>query len=133
MRVLHRTRSCAVLTLAVGLAVSGCASGGGGGGGSLNGPITRAELETVAASDAYEAIQALRSLWLRSRASPTPNEPNPQPVVYVDGAPRGGLQELRSLSVQDIESINYINGRDATTRWGTGHHAGVIEIRTRRS
>lgn len=132
MRALIRTRRLGIAVLTAGMVMSGCASGGSGGG-SINGPITRAELETVPASDAYEAVQTLRSLWLRSRASPTPSDPNPQPVVYVDGAARGGLQELRSVSVQDIETIRYINGRDATTRWGTGHHAGVIEIRTRRS
>lgn len=132
MQFTNRTRTIGILALILGLVGSGCASSGGGGV-SRTGSITRDELETVAASNAYEAVQSLRALWLRSRASPTPSDPNPQAVVYVDGTPRGGLAELRSISVQDIESIDFINGRDATTRWGTGHAAGVIAIRTRRN
>lgn len=132
MRFTSRTAQGGVLVVMLGLVGWGCASSGGTSS-SRTGPITRVELESVAASDAYEAIQSLRSRWLRSRAARTPSDPNPEPVVYVDGTPRGGLQELRSLSVQDIETINFINGPDATTRWGTGHHAGVIDVRTRRS
>ena len=120
------------LLLAALLALVGCASGGSGGTTSSIGPITRAELDQITASNAYEAVQTLRSRWLRSRASPTPNNPNPEPQVYVDGASRGGLRELRSVPIQDIEEIVFHNGRDATTRWGTGHAAGVIEIVTRR-
>ncbi len=123
------------LAMVAGLCVGGCATSGGGGGGSAGSPmgaITRAELDESSASDAYEAVQLHRSRWLRSRASPTPQDPNPQPVVYVDGARRGGLAELRTISIHDIEMIQFVNARDATTRWGTGHRAGVIEIMTRR-
>lgn len=133
MRARPRVAQGGVFVLVLGLVGSGCASSGGSSSSARSGPITRAELQSVAASDAYEAIQSLRSRWLRSRAARTPNDPNPEPVVYVDGTQRGGLQELRSVSVQDIETIRFVNGRDATTRWGTGHHAGVIDIRTRRS
>jgi hypothetical protein len=44
------------------------------------------------------------------------------------GVRMGGLEELHSIRAADVESIRFINARDATTRWGTGHMGGVIEV-----
>lgn len=87
------------------------------------------EVESNTAS-AYEAIQRLRPRWLRSRGS-TVSGGRFYAVVYVDGSRYGELGVLRSLEVGDIETIRFINSRDATTRYGTGHPGGVIAIATK--
>jgi hypothetical protein len=52
-------------------------------------------------------------------------------AVIVDGARFGELNDLRNITVQDVESIRFIPGRDATTIYGTGYSSGVIEVTTR--
>lgn len=97
-----------------------------------SGAITAEELQATAASDCLEAVRTLRPQWLRTRASPTPRDPNPTPRVIVDGTPRGGINELSLIAASDVESIRYISASDATIRFGTGYPAGAIEVRTRR-
>jgi hypothetical protein len=55
------------------------------------------------------------------------------PLVYVNGVRYGEPQTLRNLRVQEVEEIRFISATDATTRWGTGHTGGVIEVMLRRS
>ena len=112
--------------LAFGLA--GCASAGGGGGSgprSSGNRIVLADLEGHEQLDAYQAIQRLRPQWLRSRGSGSP-------VLYVDGTRRGGMDELRSIRVADIQQLEYMSSSDASVRFGTGHQAGAILVNTRR-
>jgi hypothetical protein len=52
-------------------------------------------------------------------------------VIYVNGMRAGPLEALRSISAVDVQEIRYISAADATTRWGTGHSGGVIEVRIR--
>ncbi len=96
------------------------------------GDIIRSELERSAYGSAYEAIERLRPSWLWERGSKTIQNSDPHPVVYVDGMRRGGLSELYTISVDDVESISLISPADATTRWGTGHMSGVILVTTQR-
>ena len=55
------------------------------------------------------------------------------PVVYVDNIRRpGGLSALYSIPSSMIQGMEFIGPADATTRWGTGHQAGVIRVVTGR-
>ena len=76
-------------------------------------------------------IQALRPLWLRSRERSI-SAGRLYARVVVDGAIRGEVDELYRLSADSIEDIRYLTAGDATTKYGTGYAAGVIEVRTRR-
>ncbi len=122
--------------LSTGLALStgACASSGGSGssGGSST-LITRAQVDETGASTAMEAIRQLRSRWLQRRGSMSIQDPTPPgPVVYVDGQRFGEVGSLTQVSARIIEEMRYINARDATTRYGTGHAGGVILITTLR-
>ena len=48
--------------------------------------------------------------------------------VYLDGVHLGGVDMLKGISTPAIQYLRYINGTDATTRWGIGHGRGVIFI-----
>jgi hypothetical protein len=124
----------AVLTVVVGLSLTvatGCAPAGRPA--RHNAPprssahaITAREIGAATSSaTAYEAILRLRPLWLSGRGAG-------RPVVYVDNIWRGGFEELYRISLADIQEIQLLRGYDATTRWGTGHAAGVILVTTRR-
>ena len=109
------------------LTAAGCASSGG----SSDGPrrnsnvLTFEELQEVNNLSVYDAIQRLRPQWLRART------PGALPVVFMNGSEFGALNTLRSIQTGDVEQIRYRNGRDATTRYGTGYGGGSIEITTR--
>ncbi|MGH7501832.1 MAG: hypothetical protein ACREL7_08760 [Longimicrobiales bacterium] len=108
-----------------------CASSGGRTAG--NSDVIRAEeLVTVRVSTAYEIVERLRPAFLRGRGQTSLSSDSQFPVVYVDGMRQGGLDSLRRVAAQDVGEIRYLTARDATTRYGTGHPAGVIEVVTRR-
>ena len=97
-----------------------------------SGAITRAELDGVSFLTAHNAIERLQPTWLRPRGPPSIADPNLYPVIYVDGMWRGDLDELHTIAVEDVETIQFISAIDATTRYGTGHASGVIFLTTRR-
>lgn len=95
--------------------------------------VTREQIDQSAATDGYTLVQRMRPDYLRpQRGATSIRSPAQNAVVYVDGVRRGGPDVLRSLRTNDLEEIRFITGRDATTRWGTDHGGGVIDITTRR-
>ena len=120
------------------------ACGGGAGSGPANSPdapadaeaetrsyprnrISRAEILERGdnASTAIEVVRRLRPAWLLSRGA--------DPVVYVDNVRRpGGVDALFNVPVGQIRLLEFIGAADATTRWGTGHTGGVIQVLTGR-
>lgn len=94
--------------------------------------ITAEEISSLNVTNAWEVIQHLRPDYLRSRGSVSiRNQAAQFAVVYVNGMRAGGLDELRSVRAGDVANIRFISAADATTRWGTGHTGGVIEITTK--
>ena len=93
--------------------------------------ITAEELgELPGQLTALDAVRRLRSTWLRTRGAASARG-NLQVQVYMDNVRLGGLDFLQSRSLDGIVEIRYHNGRDATTKWGTGVGGGVIELITR--
>jgi hypothetical protein len=126
--------------LAVALLLSACASGSDPGSRSdtsrrRSALIPREELESLNSLSAFDAIRMLRPRWLQPRGNISVRDatgaPPVLPVVIVDGTRFGEFDDLKNLIVQDVESIRFIPGRDATTLYGTGYGGGVIEVTTR--
>lgn len=109
----------------VAVTASACASSGSAGPRTDPNLITRAELEQHPTLSAYDAIQRLRSRWLQGRGGE-------EPVVFMDGAPMGGIDFLRSIRASDLDRIVRRSASDATTRYGTGYGGGTIELHGRR-
>lgn len=86
--------------------------------------ITVEELADVQAQNGYEAIERLRPQWFMTRGGAGADVP----VLFIENARQASLEGLRSLSVDMIEEMRFINARDATTRWGTGFQGGVIQV-----
>ena len=94
--------------------------------------ITFAEMVPLRVASAYEVILQLRPEYMRTRGSPSVNNPVPvEAVVYLDGIRHGGLASLRSIRKETIREIRYIDSREATTQYGTGHRGGAILVVTR--
>lgn len=120
------------LIMGVALLLSACASAGTNAG---RGQSSRTGRDVITAeqiyqfTDAYEAINSLRPLWLRPK--PLDSFSNPSQVrVYRDGVSQGGAETLRSMHTADIAEIRFYDAVFATQRWGLDHGAGVIFITT---
>jgi hypothetical protein len=92
--------------------------------------ITAADIATIPVTNAYDAIERLRPLFLRSRGKTSINTPNTQfATVYVDGVRYGDLNSLRNILATHVLDIRYYNGAEAGARFGLQNTAGVIELR----
>jgi len=131
MRYALRLTSLFALSVLVMSCAATSQSGSSSSGGSRD-RISQQELaELPAGMTALDAVRRLRSTWLRVRGAAGLN--STQAVqVYVDNVHAGGLDFLDARSLDGITEIRYHNGRDATTRWGTGVGGGVIELITTR-
>jgi len=127
-----RTRWVAVSLLTLFLA--GCASGGTGGftTASQSGRdfLTRDQVLTASSGNVYDAILALRTNWLTPRGVDSFNAPG-QVQAYVDNVRLDGVESLRAVHVNDVESVRYFDGTEATARWGLDHGHGAIYVSTR--
>lgn len=116
--------------------------------------ITQEQLASRTFSNAYAAIEALHSNWLRARnlnpasgsvvnpatatssgASASPAmQPMPREAsgikVYIDGVRAGNLDALKAIPIATIYSMRRISGTDAQARFGIGHSDGVIFVAT---
>lgn len=83
------------------------------------------EIRESGYTDAFALVQAVRPHWLSTRGS-TSFGPTNQVKVYLDGSRLGGISELRSLSTRSLLSLEYLDGVQATQRWGLDHGSGAI-------
>jgi hypothetical protein len=121
----------AAMVLLVGACATSRPSDAGGGASEL---ITADEIATSHATNAYEAIAKLRHNFLSNRGKTSlldtsaPSLPN----VYLDGVPYGPLSSLSNIPAGDVLSIRLYRAWEASTKYGTGNPAGVIEVTTKR-
>jgi hypothetical protein len=92
--------------------------------------ITTAEVDASGHQDAFTLVQALRPNWLRVRGTSS-IAVREIVQVYLDGSKLGGPEYLRQISTHSISSLRYMDGLEATQRWGLDHGAGAIVVSTR--
>lgn len=100
--------------------------------------ITREDIERTHAVNAYDAVERLRSHWLRQRG--TTQLPAAQGgaqfqeaeiQVYLDDQRLGNLENLRRIEITAVQYIRFVQPAEASSRWGFGHGAGAILVSTR--
>ncbi|HSH46459.1 MAG TPA: hypothetical protein VK966_11510 [Longimicrobiales bacterium] len=122
----------APLTLALTLALAGCATAGGGGVTQDRDTLTRAQIEAAGQSTALDVIRSERPQWLRERGRHSITNQS-DVAVYLDGTRLGGPGSLSGIAAMDIERMRYHSASEAQLKWGTGHVHGAIEVITRRN
>lgn len=81
---------------------------------------------------AYDLVAQLRPEYLRSRGTASMGNLRPTTAaVYLDGVRYGDVEILRTMNGDHVESIQYMNAADATTRYGTDHVGGALLVKTR--
>ena len=134
MRYPMTMRITRVITIVL---VAACASSGAGSAGSRGSPdlITRAEINSSNASNAYELIDRLRPNWLRPTATGSISGGARSQIilVYLDRQRLEDLRGLRTITAASIQSAQWIDAARAPTVLPdvpTGPIAGAIVIRT---
>jgi len=77
---------------------------------------------------AMQAVQTMRSQWLRARSPGDLISGAGNVRVYRDGFDVGGVEALKTMSTVEIDYIRFYNGIQASWRWGLGHQDGVIFV-----
>ena len=99
--------------------------------------ISAEEIATLGGTvqTAYGIVQRLRPAMLRARSGSTSQsgsgavEVSTNDIqVYLDNQRMGGVRALEEIMLSQILEIRYLNANDATTLFGTGNTAGVIQV-----
>ena len=124
---------CVLGWAAILLATSGCAahSPHGRSAAADRTLLTREDLRDYQFATVFDAIEALRSHWLRERGPDSFSSPG-HVQVYLDDSRLGGVEALRTLPLANVLYIRHVDGVDAAARWGLAHGHGVILVSTRR-
>ena len=132
--------SVAGLVLASALLTAGCATGGTPSDGEFSSRhlLTLEQITAVRATNAYDAVERLKSSWLRpvgrSQMPGAPGVPqfeeNPV-MVYLDDQRLGGVDQLRGIEIAAVQYIRYYSPSEASSRWGLNHAGGAIYVSTR--
>ncbi|MES3034788.1 MAG: hypothetical protein V4813_12390 [Gemmatimonadota bacterium] len=84
---------------------------------------------------AYGIVQRLRPAMLRARSGSTSQSDGGsvdvsanEVQVFLDSQRMGGVRALEEITLSQILEIRYLNANDATTLFGTGNTAGVIQV-----
>ena len=118
-----------VLALLVAIA-AGCSGATSGSRAGRSDVVTQEQLQGRGFASAYDAIEALRGGWLRTRGATTLMGPEAEIQVYMDNTRLGNVATLRQIPTVNVSYIQWYNANDATARWGIGHGAGAIFVST---
>lgn len=132
--LLRRPARFTFLLLVLAALVGGCSttpSGSSGASPASGSVITTEEIRELGRLSAYQVVQRLQPQWLRSRGVDSFFSDNGV-VVYVDGQRVGGVDALRRIQAPNVQQIERLDSRQATTRFGVGHPAGALMVTTRR-
>lgn len=89
--------------------------------------LTQARMVEEGYHSVYDAIDALRHVWLFPRGADSFTNPG-QVVVYFDEGRLGGIEALRGISPRAVAYVRHYSAVDASARWGVGHTQGVIYL-----
>lgn len=120
-----------VILLCIGLVPGACYPGRAtGGSGTSPDLIGNWELQELADYNALDAIRRLRPAWLRGGTRPAVavGRTTTQPRVHLNGVPLQSLEALEEIDASEVREMRFLNGPDASTRYGTGYVNGAILI-----
>lgn len=126
----HYRVSTLVVLLFAGAA---CASSPSAAVGSASRPrnlITHDEIRGAASTTAFDAVRALRPVWLVKRG-PQSVSYEADIVVYLGRARMGGVDALREIAAGTVTSMEFVGPAAANYRFGAGHPYGAIIVSIR--
>ena len=111
------------------LVLAGCVTTGAGAPNPSWEPVSSEEIRRSSASNAFDLVHQVRPNWLRGRGITSMRNREPEvPVVYLGPVRQGTVEVLRAFPTNGLVELRYMDGTSATTRYGDGHGAGVIQV-----
>jgi len=95
--------------------------------------LTFTEIQQSEYHNLYDLIEAKRGLWLRPRGRSTINGQAAEIQVHLDDLRLGGVSVLKTLTLDGIKSVRFVDPVAASARWGLGYGEGAITISSRDS
>jgi hypothetical protein len=89
--------------------------------------LTGEEIRASNYLNLYDAVEALRPLWLQTRSRGTTRQPA-EVQVYLDNLHQGNTETLRRMSVTGIKELRYLDATSARIRYPRVQLAGVIVV-----
>ena len=122
MRGMQRWMTCALLAV-----VTACGPAVGGGTVARGGSrlISEAEIQQATAPNMLELVQQLRPSWIQPRAVANSRG---FPTVYVGSQELGPVERLREIGTDNVREVRFMNGPEASSRFGAGVPYGVIQV-----
>lgn len=81
--------------------------------------------------DAYELVKMLRPRFFEHHSVGGFGQSSAWgegPGVVFDDTPRGGVDNLRNIPLSNVREIRYLNGPEASNRYGGDFHGGAIVV-----
>jgi hypothetical protein len=131
MRV-RRVGSRAVVAAFLALVAASCASTGESSGGERRNTneLLPDEIRAAPVSNLYEAVEQLRPRWLQIRSVRSLSGGGGEIGVFVNRTHVGGPEVLRSMSVDGVARLRYLDGPAASAQFrsagGDGFPGGII-------
>ena len=93
--------------------------------------ITREEIDQRAWSNAFDLVSTLRPQWVRQRGPDSFRGTSTPVQTYLDNTRLTGIAALASISTAGLRAVEWVDGVEASARWGLDHGQGAIVLRTR--
>ena len=93
--------------------------------------ITQEEIEQRAWSSAFDLVSTLRPQWVRQRGPDSFRGTSTPVQTYLDNTRLTGIAALASISTAGLRAVEWVDGVEASARWGLDHSQGAIVLRTR--
>ena len=127
----HRRRVALLGILLLGASLAACATSSRGRGPSSNtNLITQQELEDSHQPNLFDAVRALRPMWLRQMTATVQSSQDSGITIFIDNQRVGGLDVLRDMSPTSATALRYYSASEAQSHFGLGNLHGVIEVTT---
>ena len=88
------------------------------------------QIQSTKYNNLYDVVQALRSNWMNDRGKDSLMGPTSVVLVYYDDTKLGGVDQLKTISPNEVSYIQHYDGVAAAGRWGLDHGKGVIYLST---
>lgn len=123
-----RTRHSWLDATLLAFVLSACASAHAPGGASVErNMLGGTEITNAGFVDAYSTVQSLRPQWLVARGATSFNRQETI-KVYLDGSLLGTPDNLRQIATSSIASMQFMDGMEASNRYGLDHGMGAILV-----
>jgi hypothetical protein len=87
--------------------------------------ISEAEIDGSNATNLLDLVQRLRPSWIQQRAVAGGRG---FPTVFMGSQALGSVDRLREVSTHNVREVRYLNGPEASSRFGAGVPYGVIQV-----